>query len=207
MIRFVVPFFMFGIAGCQTATYEIGTTPVTLSPAAAAGFESYKMMAPNQSTFAVSMDGKSFWYFNCQSWECAKAISPIRNCNKISKPRGSDCKIFAEGQEIVWKGPINFPELGKNKYLFSMRIRNPKKSTTTIMGGEATIRDDSPIILFDMKSGSSQCDGSADKRNHEWRISCVYRDSFSGKFVPGIDTLYEGRGESRDGKLIQFFIY
>ncbi len=99
MLCLVVP-----LGACQTDS-DVGGGPVTLAPNIQALFAEYKK-EQMPSAFAVSIDGRSGSYRYCPDsydvcWTESSQWKAILQCEELSK--GVPCKIYAIGDEIVWK--------------------------------------------------------------------------------------------------------
>lgn len=95
-----------GLSACQDTTAE-GPPPV-FSPGVQAYFEKY-MGEYNPILFVVSVDGQTARYTFCPAYgDYCRPLSgetkakALEDCAKDSG--GVQCKVYAEGRRIVWKG-------------------------------------------------------------------------------------------------------
>lgn len=99
-----------GLSACQT----VGQGPVELSPQTAEHLARY-MEVRGVKEFAISEDGYFSSYAYCPDlYNCdAKPNVVLRGCESlIAKETGTEgkCWLFARNNEIVWQGPVTFPE-------------------------------------------------------------------------------------------------
>ena len=96
------------LSGCQSTGSGIGSGPIKLSPAIHAFYQKY-LARPDTFHFAVSPDGltagASYWPSGATPNDCEIDTGGValRACN--SHGRGP-CKLFADGKNIVWQGPV-----------------------------------------------------------------------------------------------------
>ena len=116
------------LAGCGggSALHTVGPTSEGGMRKAAEAFESY-LLTYEPLNFALSPDGKFFYYTFCTK-NCLQDINPrkyaVDHCNiyaiwktgwtkKDAVGHENSCRIFADGEKVVWDkgidGPLNGP--------------------------------------------------------------------------------------------------
>lgn len=114
MKRFIcTAIFAILISGCQTVDDFVGTGPITLSSAVEDHFKSKYLAGPGPAYYVIPSDGRNAYYSYCPSGEgtCqfgAVALDAIARCERDT---GQKCYVFAEGDQIVWKGPVTFRDM------------------------------------------------------------------------------------------------
>jgi hypothetical protein len=186
------------LGACQTQPlYDIGKGPVVLSPTVVSGFQKY-LNTPNSypTVFVISADGKTWASSTCPSLHCKSnhGERQIESCNSVAKRRGSVCKVFAIGDEIVWDGTIAYPGGAAGSLTFVITKSNPNAYGSLVSTGTADIRDDATIIGLRMKEGGRSCEGTADTKSGKWVLACWGGETYRGTFVAGSANLYEGIG-------------
>jgi len=92
---------------------EIGTGPLSLSPAAEQKLQKYLGLAEPMA-FSVSIDGiRSSGSFCQQPGTCQDIDGPglaLERCHATAAPKDPPCKIFALKQNIVWDGPVTLSD-------------------------------------------------------------------------------------------------
>jgi|GEM_PF-6692575 len=188
------------LAGCQSTTEYVGEGPITLSPTVAAVYQVYREGDPK--FFAITPDGAGYYHTYCPSWgNCLKG-SPgdvIRNCNEKLSKRGS-CKLFADRDDVVWKGPVTLPYKRPNEYPLLLSWRS--SSEVIEVGGIAVMKPDKPVILLRALQDNVMCTGRADRETWSWELLCGAYNSIQGTFHEVIDSKYKprkyrGRSDSR----------
>jgi hypothetical protein len=199
------------LGACQTQPlYDIGKGPVVLSPTVVSGFQKY-LNTPNSypTVFVISADGKTWASSTCPSLHCKSnhGERQIESCNSVAKRRGSVCKVFAIGDEIVWDGTIAYPGGAAGSLTFIITKSNPNVYGSLVSTGTADIRDDATIIGLRMKEGGRSCEGTADTKSGKWVLACWGGETYRGTFVAGSANLYEGIGTMQsEGKTVDFSI-
>ncbi len=90
------------LTACSSAVDPaVGEGPITLEPAVERAFADYQAMETPRY-FAVSEDGRSFYYSFCDARRCRREpkTRTIDRCEAHSA--GVPCKIFASQGTIVW---------------------------------------------------------------------------------------------------------
>jgi len=200
---------LLGLSGCNSTLYDVGSTPLTLSPIVAAGFEKYKNSPNSPVIFVIDTQGRTFSSSYCPHSRCVvnHGFSQIQSCESRAIKWGAKCKVFAVQDQIVWKGPIFYPSSNENEFPFTITGANPKSRGGLIFSGIADVRSGNPFIYLQMRYGGSQCDGKADKRDKTWRVACRYAESFMGTFIESSKNLFEGIGKNSKGITVDFTIY
>lgn len=98
------------ISGCQSVNDFIGTGPVTLSPAVSKHYESTYLKEAGPQYYVVSADGTNATYTYCSvgTGICQFGVVVLDAISSCEKRSGQKCYIFAEGDEVVWKGPVSY---------------------------------------------------------------------------------------------------
>ncbi len=89
------------VAGCSLTDPYVGTGPITLSPAAQAGFAHYQALK-SPSHFAIAADGHTYGYSYCASGSCTgnSQTAALDSCQQRSN--GVACRLYAKGRAVVW---------------------------------------------------------------------------------------------------------
>lgn len=103
------------LAGCVTGGQSdtTGSGPIELSVRIQNKFEEY--LDNNPAVFVVAEDGRSSYnYYYCPEIRCrgtnhSSISKAILGCEKYSN--GVPCKVYAIGQEIVWRGADGSPQV------------------------------------------------------------------------------------------------
>jgi hypothetical protein len=200
---------LIGLTGCNSTMYDVGTTPVTLSPAVAAAFEKYKNSSSRPIIFVIDTEGKTYSYSSCAHTRCTENLGhrQIQSCESRAKKWGAKCKVFALTDQIAWKGPVFYSQGGPDQFPLTITRADPDGPGSLTNSGTAKILADNNQIFLKLYKGSNKCEGTADKRNKRWQISCDHSISFSGTFVESSKNLYEGIGKNAKEETVDFTIY
>ena len=98
------------LAGCQSVNY-VGSGPIVLRGVHQASFDQYKNTDTSDKYFLMTTDAKGSFRFYCEDISGCQ-MSPGQAVNLCEMRYGKPCKIYAEGNEIVWRfdGPKTVPE-------------------------------------------------------------------------------------------------
>lgn len=186
------------LAACQTTFYDVGTTPITLSQKVFTGFEKYKQYE-DPLFFAVATNGSWYSFRTCSSAFCNPDVSSLA-INRCEERSGLECKIFANGRNIVWKGPITYPEV-KADFLFLFAKMLGGSSTN--YDGTGTLSDNGRKIDLSLRIGS--CRGEANLATKKWFLrGCKNNYSANGTFIAGTGKeKYFGIGRSTTGGRVE----
>lgn len=102
---------IFLLAACQTTDDFVGSGPITLSPAIADHFQNKYLTGAGPAHYVIPSDGVSGAYYSyCPSGPgtCQFDLAVIDSINHCERDTGQKCYVFAEGEEVVWKGPVKF---------------------------------------------------------------------------------------------------
>lgn len=174
-----------------------------LSKSVVAGFEKYRLH-DNPLFFAVTVDGRSFHYNTCPAFQC-KSGSETLAINNCETRTGKECKIFAYGRDIVWKGPITYPKTRAGNYLLNIAVKDGVTTRNSV--GSAILSHDKTKLNLKIKIKGSNCSGIANLKTSKWDLSCKYpKKQFHGTFHPETKSKYEGIGRRGDGVVANLLI-
>jgi hypothetical protein len=100
------------VSGCKTNP-DAGDGPLSMTYKTKAAFDNY-LKLQNPFWFAVSIDGQSSGWSYCTSGSNCTGTSydAISYCESSSK--GTPCKLYAQGRNVIWEGPITLrPDAAK----------------------------------------------------------------------------------------------
>ena len=200
---FGILFLLTAVSGCQTTSPSTGSGPITLSPSAANMFEEYKK-EEYPLYFAVSTDGRVSAYGSCpiQQYACrdASAIGRIRSCEES----GLKCKIFASWGNIIWDGPVTYPNNKEGIYPAMLSINFGQSSE--ISNGRATLDPDNGNLNIKVRAKGKLCKGAALAASKKWQLSCEGGDLYKGTFVDDLDHKIDGIGFGPDDVQVQLTV-
>ena len=190
-----------GVTAGQADIYKTGEGPITISSSTLAGFEKYKLEA-EPLFFAVANDGKGFGYTQCPPYYSGclndNGDRARELCDRKAKLRGAECFTFADGREVVWKGPVTYPDYGDD-YLVLFAIGTVGKSIN--YGGKGNSFDGGRKIALRV----GKCRGEADISTKKWYLKgCKDDISAHGTFVAGSGSeKYYGVGRDNRGVSVE----
>ncbi len=117
-----------------------------------------KYLDSKPTAFAVTTDGKTSWgYYYCESIRCretkAQAMySAIKLCEQYSN--GMSCKIYAIGQDVVWKTNTSPNSLSEMSY---------SAADKKISGYDDITIKDIPLATRECSGGFGECMGLGHK--------------------------------------------
>jgi len=191
------------LAACQTTFYDAGTTPIKISNAVVAGFDRYKQY-DHPLFFAVTIDGKYFYSTGCPDSQCASGAE-TRVISDCEIRYGKECKIFAFERDIVWKGPITYPETRSGQYLLNIRIKEASGTRNSV--GSAIFSSDKIKLGLKVWIKGSDCTGIASIETSKWNLSCKNpKKMFHGTFHPATKNKFEGFGRGENGAPVYLVI-
>ena len=89
------------LAGCQTAEYT-GSGPLTFSTSQQNHFDQYRNSDTASKYFMVTEDGRGTFNFYCED-VTGCAMSPGQAINLCEMRHGKPCKLYADGNDVVWR--------------------------------------------------------------------------------------------------------
>lgn len=98
------------VSGCQTVDDFIGTGPINISNAVANHYQNKYLKRVGPQYYVVTADGTDASYTYCAEGTggCQFGVVVLDAITSCEKRSGQKCFIFAEGDEVVWKGPVSF---------------------------------------------------------------------------------------------------
>lgn len=89
------------LTGCTVRDPTIGSGSIEMSATALEAFEDYKTKTVPRY-FAVSEDGRAYYYSFCSSMRCLRLskANVVYQCETYSN--GVPCRIYASGLDVVW---------------------------------------------------------------------------------------------------------
>lgn len=195
-----VVFLAFVTAACQTQTLR-GSGPVTIAPNVQVAFQQY-LNYENPFVFLVSADGTYSHSIYCPaSQQCSDPL--YARAQRLCEDRARrPCKVFAEGKNIVWEGPVSYVALGaqpvaaltakwgNTSSLFVLKIDNTAGDTRTFSG----------------KIQGRSCKGSMDVRAASWRIDCDGDMRAKGSLSKSGNDKWDGLGWSDKSEEVRLFV-
>lgn len=96
------------ISGCKTVDDYIGTGPITLSRELQHHFTTRYLTLPGPAYYVIPADGSGAYTSYCPSGAgtCHFDVVVLDSIRQCEKDKGQKCYILAEGERIVWKGPV-----------------------------------------------------------------------------------------------------
>lgn len=95
----------------------IGDGPLELNPLTARLLNEDYLALPSPGFFIVAKDGRVGFAIQCKkgAGQCDFDQRVIDTLKKCSQKTGDDCRIFARGRDIVWKGPVTYLQVASGK--------------------------------------------------------------------------------------------
>lgn len=193
------------LAGCQTtATSKLaGTTPVTLSKSATISFQRYRDSGVGRA-FAITQKGYGGSSVSCEFTRCSSrggsaAQQAVKNCESAGR---GPCKIFAIRNEIVWKGPVTYPEWPQNEYplLLQYTYKKTTRKTVTLIG-KAIFNNEKTSAELEIYKDGNYCPGAADLKKETWKLDCGVSKKYSGSISPSSKSMFWGQSDDKTLKI------
>lgn len=209
------------VAACeaQKDSEYYGTGPVTLSYTVAQGFQKYLALPTTSKYFALSMDGNAYYASYCRDYVCTDSSlqEMIWRCEHNNPYfSGGTCRIYAEGNEVVWRGPVTAPSLDDtaardqvvatgSKYYDERTLSAEWEGYAQPVKGVVILY---PVrhrgsVLVELPGDEGTCSGDFVESGEggTWSISCpngvdasgAYKDAGKGKGATGTGTDTRGR--------------
>ena len=98
------------LTACQTTRDFYGSGPITLPVELEAHFNNVYLAGPGPAFYIIPVDGTAAYHSFCPAGTdmCQFELVGLDAITECEKDTGQKCFIFAEGHQIVWKGPVSF---------------------------------------------------------------------------------------------------
>ena len=196
------------LAGCVATNPNWGSGPIALSPTAELLFQQYlDQQAP--VVFAVSTDGRASSYTYCKDFDCEPGeTAALELCNKNRLRNGvtAPCKVFAQGSDIVWKGPVTRwrPSTKDGDFV---AIRWDRYGPSVAFS--RLTADPDGKRRFEVKSAAEKlnCTGVVDVAAQRWWVSCDDQTRAEGALdAAKSDGSHAGIGRDGSGNLFEIIV-
>lgn len=196
----IIVVFAFVTTACQMQTLR-GAGPITISPNVQVAFQKY-LDYQSPTVFLVSADGSYSYMTYCPYSSCATDITYTRALHLCEENSRKSCKVFAEGKNIVWEGPVTYASLGTQSV----------SALTVDWGGTGKIF----VLKIDGTAGEARtfsgniqgnsCKGSLDFKSASWLIECGKDMRAKGTLSKSGDNKWAGFGWSDKSEQVRLFI-
>ncbi len=98
------------LVGCQTVEDFYGSGPITLSTSLENHFKTKYLTGPGPAFYVIPLDGTAAYHSFCPAGTgmCQFDVTGLHAITDCERDTGQKCYIFAEGDQIVWKGEVTF---------------------------------------------------------------------------------------------------